>query len=394
MRKADLKVRPYPHAPSSPWVIDTRQEVDGKLKRKRLFFATKTAADQELTRIKIKLNKEGSAALSLSDATRFAAMHGEKALAGYGKSIGDAIEFYLKYLADSLRSIPIRQLVTEYLAHKAQLGLSDVHQTDLRNRFNQFCADYGDTGTRTLTTKQVQEWLYGLKLSHQSVNNYRSRLGALFGFGVKKGYLDRNPIDDIEKKKVVDHPPEIYSVDDLARLLQSASPELVPLVALGAFAGIRTAELLKLGWEDIDLARGKVNISTAKSKTAARRNIAMEPCLRSWLAPYAGRTGQIFDGNIYSFLHLLRIACKAAGIKSAKNGLRHSFCSYHIAKYQDAAKLALDMGHTTTKLIFSNYRELVTREEAERYFNIFPPAQAENVVPMARDAPNSAQGNP
>ena len=85
MRKATLKVRPYPHAPSTPWMIDTRQEVDGKLKRKRHFFATKTAADQELARIKIKLNKEGSAALSLSDATRFSALAGEKALAGIRK---------------------------------------------------------------------------------------------------------------------------------------------------------------------------------------------------------------------------------------------------------------------------------------------------------------------
>ena len=306
---------------------------------------------------------------------------------GYGKTIGDAIEFYLKHLADSLRSIPISQLASEYLAHKAQLGLSAVHQTDLRNRFEQFCAKYGDTGTRTLTSKQVQEWLYGLKLSHQSVNNYRSRLGALFGFGVKKGYVDHNPIDDIDKKKVVDRPPEIYSVDDLARLLDSSPPELVPLVALGAFAGIRTAELLKLEWKDIDVARGKVNISTAKSKTAARRNITMEPCLKAWLAPYGpSATGPIFEGNVYAFLHLLRTACKAAGIKPAKNGLRHSFCSYHIAKYENAARLALDMGHTTTKLIFSNYRELVTPEEAERYFNIFPPAQAENVVPMARRA--------
>jgi hypothetical protein len=30
-----------------------------------------------------------------------------------------------------------------------------------------------------------------------------------------------------------------------------------------------------------------------------------------------------------------------------------------------------------------NYREIVTPEEAERYWQIFPPAQAENVVSMA-----------
>jgi hypothetical protein len=36
-------------------------------------------------------------------------------------------------------------------------------------------------------------------------------------------------------------------------------------------------------------------------------------------------------------------------------------------------------------MIFSNYREIVTPEEAKRpYWRILPPAQAENVVPMAR----------
>jgi hypothetical protein len=34
--------------------------------------------------------------------------------------------------------------------------------------------------------------------------------------------------------------------------------------------------------------------------------------------------------------------------------------------------------------ILSNYREIVTPEEAERYWQIFPPAPAENVVPMSR----------
>jgi hypothetical protein len=36
-----------------------------------------------------------------------------------------------------------------------------------------------------------------------------------------------------------------------------------------------------------------------------------------------------------------------------------------------------------TKMIFSNYREIVALEEAERCWQIFPPALAENVVTMA-----------
>ena len=42
------------------------------------------------------------------------------------------------------------------------------------------------------------------------------------------------------------------------------------------------------------------------------------------------------------------------------------------------------MGHVSPHMIFSNYREIVTPEEAERYWQIFPPSQAENVVAMAQ----------
>jgi hypothetical protein len=59
-----------------------------------------------------------------------------------------------------------------------------------------------------------------------------------------------------------------------------------------------------------------------------------------------------------------------------------SFASYHLAKFQDAPRTALDLGHVSPRTVFNHYREIVTPEEAERYWNIFPAKKAENVVPM------------
>ena len=89
------------------------------------------------------------------------------------------------------------------------------------------------------------------------------------------------------------------------------------------------------------------------------------------------------------------ICCGSTGAAAklpvwVRNGLRHSFASYHIAKWKDAAALALEMGHTTTKLIFSHYRALVHEDDAERYWKIFPASSAEsaNVVNFGGSPPS------
>jgi len=50
---------------------------------------------------------------------------------------------------------------------------------------------------------------------------------------------------------------------------------------------------------------------------------------------------------------------------------RRKEASYHLAKFQNAAALALELGHQSNALIFSNYRR-VTEQEAAEYFNILP----------------------
>jgi hypothetical protein len=52
------------------------------------------------------------------------------------------------------------------------------------------------------------------------------------------------------------------------------------------------------------------------------------------------------------------------------------------ARFENAAKLAIELGHTDQELLFRHYRELVTPQDAERYWNTFPARTAENVVPM------------
>jgi integrase len=380
MRHPQLRIVEYRHSATAKYVIEGVR-VNGK--RKRLFFRTEAKAKKELARLKIKQRKEGQNALSLSDSLRIMAIECAGELQSFGKTIRDATDFYVKFLRESLRSVSVGALIDDYLAAQSRLKRSATHIQDLSQRLGRFKENFGGEPVRTLQTNEIEKWLHALKLSPQSINNFRARINALFAYAEKRGYVERNPISAIDKIKLVDEAPEIFTPKELQKLLEHAPTELLPAIVLGAFAGLRTAEILRLEWQDIDLKRNFINVAASKSKTAKRRLIPIASNLAAWLRPYAHRKGRIYpySHRWYHFnINELKEAAKLSNWPN--NGLRHSFASYHLAKNQNAPQLALEMGHTTPRMIFDNYREVVTPEEAQTYWSIKPKEVAPNVVSM------------
>ena len=72
---------------------------------------------------------------------------------------------------------------------------------------------------------------------------------------------------------------------------------------------------------------------------------------------------------------------EAAGLNRwPNNGIRHSFAFYRLAAINDAPRVAAQTGHTTPQMLYNTYREKTRPEEAERYWQIRPAAEATNVV--------------
>ena len=163
--------------------------------------------------------------------------------------------------------------------------------------------------------------------------------------------------------------------------MESAPAELVPYVAIGAFAGLRRAELERLDWREVDLQSGLIEVTARNAKSARRRFVKIQHNLANWLQPYAQLSGNVTPLN---YRVLLESARDAAGISEwPQNALRHSFASYHLARFNDAAALSLELGHTNAQLVFQHYRQLVKPKQAERYWKIAPAVAGKKVVQFA-----------
>jgi integrase len=182
----------------------------------------------------------------------------------------------------------------------------------------------------------------------------------------------------VPKAKVTASPPGILSPLQTARLLECASDETLPIYALGAFAGLRHAEIERLQWGHLKWDERLIEVPALASKTASRRLVTMQPNLCAWLNPYRDCSGSIVPPN--HFRKMVEDRHRAGIVDWPDNALRHSFASYHLARFKDAPALSLEMGHTRPQTVFAHYREVVRPSEAERFWKIVPAVSAERKI--------------
>ena len=134
------------------------------------------------------------------------------------------------------------------------------------------------------------------------------------------------------------------------------------------FCGVRPDEVPRLEWPDIKLEVEKPFVDLRRTKKRRRRINRIPENAVHWLRLCASK-GAVAPGNYEKRMQRLR---RKAKIPYPQNAGRHCFCSYHIALYEDGAKTAVLLGHPNPSLLYSTYREVVTKEDASGYFEILP----------------------
>jgi len=161
-----------------------------------------------------------------------------------------------------------------------------------------FTRTFGERHLTSITLPELQAWLNDPSLSARSRINNATKLSQLWNFAIRHSWAESNLIKKITRPDPEDGEPGILTVPQAAALLENAEQfGLLPFAALGLFAGLRQAELMRLDWSAVKLAEGAVIIGVEVAKKRSRRVVDISDTLAAWLSPFVGRKGPVVDAT-------------------------------------------------------------------------------------------------
>ena len=347
-------------------------------KRRRRFFHTAPEAETFADKIKtLKLN-QGTAAFSLPDKIRVEASDCATRLEKVGATLTTATNFYLQYAVPAGGTKTVEKAMNDYLDEKLSNGADADYIKNQRTALRVFWRDFPERTVNSIFRQDIETWLAGKEWKPLNRRNYIRDVSMFFEHAVAKELCPANPLAKIPRPVVRQQTPEIFSVEEAERLLKiaEAHPELglLPAIALGLFAGLRICELKRLDWRAIKMDDGHIVLGPEVVKRITLpRNVDILPVLAGWLRPHLKPEGAIvppwFRGRRDAIIKFMELD------GWPDNGLRHSFASYHLVKFDNAALTQLQMGQQTPSVLFKHYRQVVARKDAERYWDLFRNAE-------------------
>jgi len=311
------------------------------------------------------------------------------------KPLLEVVAFAVERLCPAGGNRTLAELTREMIEMKrgwlARGDLRVASFRDFQDRARRIGDEIGSFPLADLTKQIVYDWLSGLKLAPRTKKNYRMVLAEILAHAKQKRYLTSNPLEEFTRQDIKEiegtggiiRQPSILSPKAAETLLISAfrRPELDlgAAVVLGLFGGIRTEELKRLLWDAVRLDEEHpfVVIGPEIAKKRRIRNVPLPECAVAWLRVWPRNDPINITRNAHANDYQKRFVKLAldANIKWDANAMRHSFGSYHYAKYGNSIETARILGHKTDDtVLFSHYRALTTKDQGNAYFNIYPRA--------------------
>ncbi len=265
---------------------------------------------------------------------------------------------------------------------------------------------FGDRPLVEITPEQVEEFIAveGERGSApKSVTNYVGLLGAIFGFALRRGWCDRNPVAMVDKPRVRRDPDiRFLSPEELDALIAAVPDGVLGqtdrlLYLTAAMTGLRRGELLALRWQDVDRRAGLVRVrrnytrgefGTPKSRRSSRAVPLPERLDRELGAhfnrtPWSGDLDLVFAHPVLGTVldpsrvrKRFRAAALRAGLRPVRfHDLRHTFGTRMAAAGAPLRAIQEWMGHSDyrTTSLYADYRRISrTAPPGQRWRSAIP----------------------
>lgn len=189
----------------------------------------------------------------------------------------------------------------------------------------------------------------------------------------------------------------VYSPDEISVILHHVTPEFLPCILFGAFAGLRPEEIAPktpkatakrpnpppakpgLLWDHIDWQFSVIRLPKEVSKVKKARIIPLHPVIFDWFrhigadSTWKGRVSKRDPGTARETLRLGKLLDvqfhRTTGWPS--DALRHSYGSYRNAVIRNLPQVAEEMG-TSETMLANHYHNPKTSEEGTEWFTLDP----------------------
>ena len=128
---------------------------------------------------------------------------------------------------------------------------------------------------RYLEGRRLDDGYQGSKTKPATINRELAGIKQLFGWAVKKGFLEQNPAQYLRPDKENNVRDEILSPEQFAALQEHSPAYLQPINYVAYLTGMRAGEILGLTWEKVDLKGGFIRLQADDTKTREGRSIPL-----------------------------------------------------------------------------------------------------------------------
>ena len=286
------------------------------------------------------------------------------------KSKREATDFLISFKAQvidrrqrKIVSILLSKLIFEFLKYSESVH-SYNHTVSLKSTFKAIKNYTGEIHASELTREKILNYIqYRSRLvTPFTVKRDIESLSSLFGWGIDHNYFNKNICKGIRRPRLPEKLPIYFTKSEFNILLDNTSDDdLKDIFIFAVNTGLRQMELLRLEWNQIDIAKKVLYLDNRNHLTKSKR-IRVLP-LNDTAITVLKRRAENKESNHIVFTyhrgpmnqqfisHKIKKIIKQAGINQQLNfhSLRHTFASWLVQAGVSIYEVSKLLGHSNIR---------------------------------------------